>query len=211
MLRSKNEKTRVKQVNWRAVFAESGFIGLSIILAFALQDWDEDSDIEERMMIALCNVKSELEFNRVLLDADYIPRQSGLLSVVNGAIKTLESDPQSSVSASALKDMHLQKSLRYSAWTLAGESGYLLHANFELATEIGALFHYQQDSYQPVVARLNDKLFNSLPEYSDNAIEHYASLRDLINEWTAQSMYLRGSYESLFEREDFQQLPCTGW
>ena len=208
MLRSKVKIKRDKQVNWRAVFAESGFIGLSIILAFALQDWDEVSDIDERMTIALCNVKSELEFNRVLLEVDYLPRQNGLLAVVNGAIKTLESSPTSEVSVSALKDMYLQKSLRYSAWTLAGESGYLLHANFEMATEIGALFHYQQDSYQPVVARLNDRLFDSLPEYSDNAIVHYASLKDLINEWIAQSLYLKNSYDTLFEREDFQQLLC---
>jgi hypothetical protein len=206
MLRTKNKRRPDKQVNWRAVFAESGFIGLSIILAFALQDWDEMSDIEERMTIALCNVKSELEFNRVLLKGDHLPRQNGMLSIINGALKTLKTGGTSTTSA--LKDMHFQKSLRYSAWTLAGESGYLIHANFELATEIGALFHYQKDSYQPVIARLNDNLFISSSEHLENPIAHYASLKELINESIAQSMYLKTSYDALFEREDFQQLSC---
>ena len=60
-------------IKWRAIFAESAFIGSSILLAFALQDWDEEKDIEERMQIALCNVKSELTFNRVLIQKGYIP------------------------------------------------------------------------------------------------------------------------------------------
>jgi hypothetical protein len=208
MLFSKNKKRPDKQVKWRAVFAESGFIGLSIILAFALQDWDEMSDIEERMMIALCNVKSELEFNRVLLEGDHLPRQNGMLAIINGAFKTLNSGAANTTSVSGLKDMHFQKSLRYSAWTLAGESGYLLHANFELATEIGALFHYQKDSYQPVIARLNDNLFNSSSEYLEKSIEHYALLKELVNESIAQSLYLKTSYDALFEREDFKLLPC---
>ena len=111
MLFSKNKKRPDKQVKWRAVFAESGFIGLSIILAFALQDWDEMSDIEERMMIALCNVKSELEFNRVLLEVDHLPRQNGMLAIINGAFKTLNSGAVNTTSASGLKDMHFQKRL----------------------------------------------------------------------------------------------------
>lgn len=208
MLRTKTKRRRDKQVNWRAVFAESGFIGLSIILAFALQDWDEMSDIEERMTIALCNVKSELEFNRVLLKGDHLPRQNGMLAIADGALKTLKFGEASLTSVSGLKDMHFQKSLRYSAWTLASESGYLLHANFELATEIGALFHYQQDSYQPVIARLNDNLFNSSSDYLDNPIAHYASLKELINQSIAQSSYLKTSYDALFAREDFMLLPC---
>lgn len=87
---------------------------------------------------------------------------------------------------------------------MAGELGYLIHANFELATEIGALFHYQQDSDQPVTARLNDKLFNSASEYLENPIEHYASLKELINESIAQSLYLKTSYDALFACEDLQ-------
>lgn len=208
MLRSNNKNKRDKQVNWRAVFAESGFIGLSIILAFALQDWDEMNDIEERMTIALCNVKSELEFNRVLLKGDHLPRQNGMLAIVNGALKTLKVGEASATPVLGLKEMHFQKSLRHSAWTLAGESGYLIHANFELATEIGALFDYQQDSYQPVIARLNDNLFNSSSEYIENPIAHYASLKELINESIAQSLYLKTSYDALFEREDFKLLSC---
>ena len=208
MLRSRNNKKREKQVNWRAVFAESGFIGLSILLAFALQDWDEASDIEERMTIALCNVKSELEFNRVLLEVDYLPRQKGLMAAVDGTIKSLQAAPANTVSTTMFENMHLQKSLRNSAWTLAGESGYLLHANFQLATEIGALFHYQKNSYEPVVTRLNVKLFDSSVEYSDDPMAHYISLRNLVNEWVIRSTYLKQSYDTLFGREDFQQLLC---
>ena len=84
----------------------------------------------------------------------------------------------------------------------------MLHANFELATEIGALFHYQKDSYQPVIARLNDNLFNSSSEYLEKSIEHYALLKELVNESIAQSLYLKTSYDALFEREDFKLLPC---
>lgn len=198
-----------KPVNWRAVFAESAFIGLSIILAFALQDWDEEKDIEERTLIALCNVKSELKFNRVLLQNDYIPRQKGMLASVQGAITQLQTQPGSSAPETNLEQMLTQESLRYSAWTLAGESGYLLHANFELATEIGALVDFQEDSYQSIVSRMNDAVFDRSVEYSDNPLSTYVSLSGLIGEWIAQTNYLEQKYDALFSREDFNELICS--
>ena len=197
-----------KPVNWRAVFAESAFIGLSIILAFALQDWDEEKDIEERTMIAMCNVKSELEFNRVLLQNDYIPRQKGMLASVQGAIAQLQSQPGARPPETNLEQMLTQESLRYSAWTLAGESGYLLRANFELATEIGALVDFQEDSYQSIVSRMNDAVFDRSVEYSEEPITFYVSLSGLIGEWIAQTNYLEQKYDALFTREDFNQLAC---
>ena len=87
--KSKKQKRERTPVNWRAVFAESGFIGASILLAFALQDWDEEKDIEERTLIALCNVKSELTYNRLLLQNDYIPRQKGIQATVKGSLTLL--------------------------------------------------------------------------------------------------------------------------
>lgn len=195
-------------MNWRAVFAESAFIGLSIILAFALQDWDEEKDIEERTLIALCNVKSELTFNRVLLQNDYIPRQKGMLASVQGTLALLESQPDAAIRESNLEQMLTQESLRYSAWTLAGESGYLLHANFELATEIGALLDFQEDNYLPVIARINDAVFDRSAQYGDDPMATYVSLNGLISEWIAQTNYLEQKYDELFAREDFNALIC---
>ena len=195
-------------VNWRAVFAESLFIGASILIAFALQDWDEEKDIEERTMIALCNVKSELTFNRLLLQNDYIPRQKGIKATVQGAIATLQAQTEGNVPDTNLEQMLLQESLRYSAWTLAGESGYLLHANFELSTEIGALVDFQEDSYQSIVIRINDAVFNRSTEFKDNPLKSYVSLDRLINEWITQTNYLEQKYDSLFAREDFNELTC---
>ncbi len=197
-----------RAIKWRAVFAESAFIGASIILAFALQDWDEASDIEERTQIALCNVKSELAFNRFLLKNDYIPRQQGMLASVNGAIRILNSQPQTELTRSNLEQMLVQESLRYSAWSLAGESGYLIHANFELATEIGSLFDYQADSYQPLVNRINDAIFDRSLKYNEQPIEYYISLGGLLAEWTAQTNYLDQKYETLFNSANFVQLDC---
>ena len=154
-----------KSIKWRAVFAESFFIGASILLAFALQDWDEEKDIEERTHISLCNVKSELAFNRVLISQGYVPKQKGLMATIEAAIAMAQQDTESDAPAVNLEQMLIQESLRYSAWTLAGESGYLLHANFELATEIGALIDFQENSYQPVVNRLNTALFASTQEF----------------------------------------------
>lgn len=198
-----------KPVNWRAVFAESAFIGLSIILAFGLQDWDEEKDIEERTLIALCNVKSELTFNRVLLQNDYIPRQKGMLASVQGTIALLQSQPNTSLPETNLEQMLTQESLRYSAWTLAGESGYLLHANFELATEIGALLDFQEDNYLPIVRRINDAVFDRAAQYNENPLTTYVSLNGLIGEWIAQTNYLEQKYDELFAREDFNALICS--
>ena len=195
-------------IKWRAVFAESGFIGASILLAFALQDWDEASDIQERTLIALCNVKSELAFNRILLKTDYIPRQRGMLAVTNAALSQIQAQPDAPVPKTPLKEMLLRESLRYSAWTLAGESGYLVYANFQLATEIGALVDYQKDSYQKIVTRVNDTVIDSHAAISASPIDHYISLTNTLSEWVTQTKYLEGKYDALFEREDFLALQC---
>ena len=195
-------------IKWRAVFAESGFIGASILLAFALQDWDEAKDIEERTQIALCNVKSELAYNRVLIQKSYIPRQKGLAATIQATIAMQQQSANTGLPSNALQGMMVQESLRYSAWTLAGESGYLLHANFELATEIGAVIDFQEDSFQPVVNRINSAIFDSSQEYSNNQFESHVKLSSLVNEWISKTNYLEQKYESIFAREDFIQMQC---
>lgn len=197
-----------RSIKWRAVFAESAFIGASIIIAFALQDWDEDRDIEERTLIALCNVKLELAYNRTLLKKDYIPRQKGMLAIIKGAITQLNSQADAEPPQTNLEQMLLQESLRYSAWTLAGESGYLLHANFELATDIGALFDYQEDTYQSIIVRVNDTIYNRSVALQNSPTDYYVSLNELIGEWVAQTKFLEGKYEALFARSDFIGLDC---
>lgn len=195
-------------INWRAVFAESAFIGTSIILAFALQDWDEEKDIEERTLIALCNVKSELAFNRVLIKSEYVPRQRGMLALTNASMTQLSSQPDTEIPKIDFKSLLVQESLRYSAWTLAGESGYLLHANFQLATEIGALFDYQQDKYYNAINQVNIAVSRYEAAIDDSTLEHYATIATQLSEWSAQTTYLEEKYESLFAREDFNQLDC---
>lgn len=197
-----------RTIKWRAVIAESAFIGASILLAFALQDWDEAKDIEERTQIALCNVKSELAFNRILIQQDYIPRQKGFLATLKAAMAMPGQSEQTKQVTANLQQMLVQESLRYSAWTLAGESGYLLHANFELATEIGALIDFQGDSYQPIINRINEAVFDRSRELRDDPFESYLSLSSMIDEWVAQTDYLEQKYESLFHRQDFINLEC---
>jgi len=195
-------------INWRAVFAESAFVGASIILAFALQDWDEEKDIEERTLIALCNVKSELAFNRVLLKSEYMPRQRGLLALTNASMAQLNSQPDEQIPKTDFKSMLVQESLRYSAWTLAGESGYLLHANFQLATEIGALFDYQQDKYTNTITRVNEAVSLYEAANEEATLFHYSTIATTVSDWSAQTNYLEEKYEALFARDDFIQLAC---
>ncbi|MEM0912086.1 MAG: hypothetical protein AAGJ37_13985 [Pseudomonadota bacterium] len=195
-------------IKWRAVFAESLLIGASIILAFALQDWDEAKDIEERTLIALCNVKSELIFNRILIENEYIPRQRGMLSLSNAAILQLRGQQAPESLQTDIEQMLIQEALRYSAWRLAGESGYLLHADFQLATEIGSLFNYQNDKYQNTINRVNEKVLNFTPESNQATIEYYASLSRLVNDWINQTRYLHRKYNALFSVDSFNQLGC---
>ncbi|MFC3096092.1 hypothetical protein DRW07_05715 [Alteromonas sediminis] len=195
-------------INWRAVFAESAFVGASIIFAFALQDWDEEKDIEERTLIALCNVKSELAFNRVLLKSEYMPRQRGLLALTNASMTQLNGQPDASLPKTDFKSMLVQESLRYSAWTLAGESGYLLHANFQLATEIGALFDFQRDTYATTMIRVSESVANYEAASGSTDLSHYSSIATSVSEWSAQTHYLQEKYETLFSREDFIELNC---
>lgn len=202
-------KYKPSQIKWRAIFAESAFISASILLAFALQDWDEDKDIEQRTMIALCNVKSELTFNRGLLKDDYIPRQQGMLSLSEAAVIELQAQSETQIKLSQFQDMLLSEPLRYSAWTLAGESGYLVYANFQLATEIGALIDYQEDRYKKIVERMNNTVVD-LKMYGENTpLESYKALTDLTNAWISQTQYLEGKYDGLFQRKDFIALECS--
>lgn len=197
-----------KSIKWRAVFAESFFIGASIILAFALQDWDEEKDIEERTQISLCNVKSELAFNRILISKGYVPKQKGLLATIEAAIALAQQDAAATPPSSNLEHMLIQESLRYSAWTLAGESGYLLHANFELATEIGALIDFQENSYQPVVNKLNTAIFAIEQAFAEDPLASQQKLMSLVNEWISKTTFLEQKYEMLFSRDDFIALEC---
>jgi hypothetical protein len=127
---------------------------------------------------------------------------------VDGAIAQLQALPGSQILDTGLEQMYLQKSLRSSAWRLAAESGYLLHADFELATDIGALIDFQTSSYQSIVLRMNDAVFDKTPQFSENPIEYYVKTSGLIDEWIAQTNYLNLLYDSLFEREEFEQLAC---
>ncbi|MEE4300891.1 MAG: hypothetical protein V2J24_15740 [Pseudomonadales bacterium] len=203
------------QVNWRAVFAESIFISASILLAFALQDWDEASDIEERTRIALCNVRSELQFNRTLIEKDFMPRQQGMLALARASISLLQSDSEAEIKRedldqikSDLSRIMLQESLRRSAWSLASESGYLLHANFQLATEIGALLDYQEDRYQSLVELVYDSVYEHNSPGDESPVDYYLTIADLVTEWIGQTRYLQQRYEALFSREDFASLEC---
>lgn len=195
-------------IKWRAVFAESLLIGASIILAFALQDWDEAKDIEERTLIALCNVKSELIFNRILIENEYIPRQRGMSALSNAAILQLRGQQTAESLQTDIEQMLIQESLRYSAWRLAGESGYLLHADFQLATEIGSLFNYQNDKYQHTINRVSEKVLNFTPDSNQAALEYYAALSRLVNDWINQTNYLQRKYNNLFADDTFNNLSC---
>lgn len=202
-------KYKPAPIKWRAIFAESAFIGASILLAFALQDWDEDKDIEQRTMIALCNVKSELTFNRELLKDDYIQRQQGMLSLSEAAIVELNAQSETQIQLKQFQDMMLAEPLRYSAWTLAGESGYMVYANFQLATEIGALIDYQEDHYKMIVQRMNNTVVDLKIFKDKTPLERFVTLTDMINEWITQTKYLERKYDDLFERDDFTTLQCV--
>lgn len=202
-------KYKSSPIKWRAILAESAFIGASILLAFALQDWDEDKDIEQRTMIALCNVKSELIFNRVLLQSDYIPRQQGMLALSEAAIVELKAQAETQIQLNQFQEMLLSEPLRYSAWTLAGESGYLVYANFELATEIGALIDYQEDRYKMIFERMSTTLVDLKINTDEPKLKRYETLTDMIKEWTSQTEYLNKKYHNLFQREDFIALACN--
>ena len=202
-------KHKHSPIKWRAILAESVFIGASILLAFALQDWDEDKDIEQRTMIALCNVKSELTFNRVLLKNDYIPRQQGMLSLSESAIVELQAQAETQIQLNQFQEILLSEPLRYSAWTLAGESGYLVYANFELATEIGALVDYQEDRYKVIVQRMNNTIVDLKVMVDNPPLEKFVVLTDMINEWIIQTEYLESKYDELFQRKDFIALECN--
>lgn len=195
------------QVNWRAVVAESLFISASILFAFALQDWDEVTDIEERTLIALCNVKSELEFNRILLEKDFMPRQQGMLALSRASISLLRSNSEEEVQNAELTQLMVKESIRHSAWTLASESGYLLHANFQLATEIGALLDFQEERYQAIVELVYDAVYEHDSGVGDSPVDYYLNVSNLVTEWIGQTDYLRRKYGDLFAREDFSGLP----
>ncbi len=197
-----------RSIKWRAIFVESAFIGASILLAFALQDWDEAKDIEERTQIAMCNVKSELAFNQVLIKRGYLPKQKGLLATINALVSATQRGEATTITLTNLEQMLVQESLRYSAWSLAAESGYMLHANFELATEIGAVLDFQRDSYQPVINRLNEAIFDSSQSFNEDPTESQIKLLSLTNEWISKTRYLQTKYDQLFSREDFIGLEC---
>ena len=201
-------KYKYAPINWRAVFAESGFIGASIIIAFWLQNWGSENDIEERTMIALCNVKSELVFNRILLKSDYIPRQRGMSSLSSATIVELQTHLETKTKLKKFQQMLMGEPLRYSAWALAGESGYLVHADFELATEIGALIHYQEERYKAVIEHVNNELFALKISANKESIENFVVLSDMINELIIQTEYLEKRYETLFQKENFINLEC---
>jgi hypothetical protein len=143
-----------------------------------------------------------------MIERDFMPRQQGMLALSGAAVSILQHDPEAETQKSDLYQIMANEALRRSAWTLASESGYLLHANFEMATEIGALLDYQEGQYQGVVTLVRDAVYEHNGPMGESPIDYYLGITDLVSEWIAQTNYLKRKYEDLFAREDFANLEC---
>lgn len=186
---------------------ESALICASILLAFWLDDWGEQRNIEERTQIALCNVKEELSFNYQLLTNDYRPRHSAILKYVKSTIVQLQ-DSDGSADLSKIDRSLYNQQLRFTAWDLAIETGFLLHVDFKLAARISEVYNLQESSYKMIGPRIIESIFSDSDGLNKATLESQLKLENLMTEWLQQQNFLVTKYEDLLSLQEMKQLSC---
>lgn len=181
-------------------------ICVSILLAFWLSNWGEQQTVKERTTIALCNVKGELEQNYQLLTEDYIPRHRGLLEYVGDTRKQLQQQPSTDIPL--IDRPIIIDHLSDTAWSLAMETGYLLHVDFGLATEVARVYSLQEDSYRTMVEKIISVVFAHQTETGYATVQSQSELVALFNEWHEQGKYLAYQYEQLFASDSWDGVSC---
>ena len=203
--------TSVSQNKMRDWFIESVFICISILLAFALTNWDEKQRLNERTQSVMCNIRDEMTFNHDLLVNDYQSRHQGLIAYVEDTIDKARQDPQSASSLSLIDRPILIQSLRSTAWTLALETGYLLHVDFKLATTVAAVYELQEKSYKKTFERVVEALFESLTlNENEVTLAQRREILVLLREWYLQEQYLITNYKDLMQQPGIQDMRCEG-
>ena len=201
---SAKQSTRHKIKDW---LIESAFICASILLAFWLDDWGEQRNIEERTQVALCNVKEELHFNYTLLTEDYRPRHQAIMQHVDSTITQLSTSDNKLELAKIDRPLYNQQ-LRQTAWNLAIETGFLLHVDFAVAAKISEVYDLQEHSYKEIAPRIIEVLFEDGLGISGATLESQKKIKVLMNEWFQQQRFLISTYESLLEIEEIKTLDC---
>ncbi|MBO6658874.1 MAG: hypothetical protein JJ934_18420 [Pseudomonadales bacterium] len=193
---------------WQEWVPQSLLICFSILLAFWLDDWGEERQIRDRTHVALCNVKRELQENYVKLTEDYEPRHKGLLAYVDSTIEQLSAEPPPAEPISMIDRPLFMEGLEDTAWDLAMETGYLLHADFTLAAEMSKVYGIQNEFIAMNIPRILDLLYWRSAGIRETDLETQLSLRTLLAELVSQEEYAIFRYERLLARSDLSELAC---
>ncbi len=202
----KPQSTRHKLKGW---IIESMLICISILLAFALDDWGEQRNLDARTNVAMCNVKEEMQFNYALLTEDYSPRHKQLIEYVKKTIQQLEAQSNQREAVRMIDRPIVIQQLRNTAWELAIETGYLLHVDFKMATKIAAIYDLQEDSYKLMIPKIIDLLFNDDSNINDTNLRAQKKLLGYMNEWVMQLKYLTRVYEESLNSQQLTKLDCA--
>ena len=187
---------------------ESVIICVSILLAFALTNWGEQRTLDERTQSVMCNIRDEMAFNYDLLSNDYQTRHQGLIAYVENTIERAEQEPEAARSQPLIDRPILIENLRSTAWTLALETGYLLHVDFKSATTVAAVYELQEKSYKKTFERVVETLFANLTLEEPITVKQRKEILVLLREWYLQEKYLLNNYSDLMKQPFIEGMQC---
>lgn len=205
MTTQETHSTRHKLKGW---IIESMLICVSILLAFWLDDWGEQRNLDNRTNIAMCNVKDEMQFNYALLTEDYSPRHTQLITYITQTVERLQQESAPSKAIRMIDRPIFTKQLRNTAWELAIETGYLLHVDFSMATEIASVYDLQEDSYKLMIPKIIEVLFSDESDIENTNLRAQRKLLAYMTEWVLQLNYLISVYEKQLSSEQLTTLEC---
>ena len=156
----------------------------------------------------MCNIRDEMSFNVNLLKDDYQPRHQGLLNYVENSIKQIQDDPESSTSIELIDRQIIVDNLRSTAWTLALETGYLLHVDFKFATKVAAVYELQEKSYKKTFEGVVETLFTILKADEKVTLQQRKELFIVLREWYLQEQYLLSKYAGLMQQAGIKDMAC---
>ncbi|MFC3092896.1 hypothetical protein DRW07_01585 [Alteromonas sediminis] len=185
-----NKTTKEKWTDW---LIESLLICASILLAFWLNEWEEQHKIENRTQVMMCNVKKELVSNLTLVESDYLPRHRKILSYLESAIQELENVGESDTMQYIDRPLYMV-TLDNTAWSLAVETGNLSHLDFSLAATISRVYKLQEESLKQVFPRIIDKLFFYQTNDGKPTLQSQKALRLMVKELISQEVYILSAY-----------------
>jgi len=180
---------------------------VSILAAFAVDEFREKRSANELRVLALTNIRAEVEHNRSALDR-VIPYHNGIVAAMGDLLSdpaSWEGRPGFEVGAEVAPQGILPPALRHTAWETARATGAVALLDYGLSQRIAAAYDDKERGVDATVVGLVDHVFTLSTFRTEETEAVMMLMAGLAGELLAQETQLRETLDALLS--DFPLLP----